>query len=61
MEPSFKPPQTKEEFIKRADEMTVAQAQNMLDIMEAKRRQLVKPIDQEIEFYISVIEHKEGK
>lgn len=58
MQPSFKPPKTEEEFKQRAEKITVANAKNMISILNSRREQAVKAIDQEILFFKKVIGYK---
>lgn len=60
MQPTFKKPETREEFLKRADEIDVSGAKSILSTLYQRRAQLVKSIDEEIEFYQQVLNRKKG-
>ena len=56
----FLPPQTEDEFMKRAKDITPAAATSILSTLEARREELVKNIDAEIDFYKKVIDYRES-
>lgn len=58
MQPTFRPPATEEEFIKRADELTIEGAQGVLNARRKQRALAVKPFDIEIEFLEKVLKQK---
>lgn len=56
----FLPPQTEEEFQKRAAEVTLPAAISILDSLKERRKALVAAIDTEISFYEKVIKLKDS-
>ena len=58
MQPQFKPPETKEEFEKRAKEMTIEGAKSVLSARRRQRDDAVKPFDEEIKFLEKVLKFK---
>lgn len=61
MQPTFKPPVTDEEFRERADKVTMDGARSVLGSLERRREEMLKPIDQEIKYWESVIKYKQKK
>jgi len=58
----FLPPTTEEEFLSRAKDVQLPAATAILDTLKARRGEVVRNLDLEIEFYEKVIEYrKEGK
>lgn len=59
MDSKFVPPTTKEEFLKRAEKVTLEGARGVLGSLKNRRAALVKTIDTEIKFYEKVVELRE--
>ena len=61
MEKKFTAPKNQEEFEKMAEPITIEGAQAVLHSLIMKKQQVVKPLNEEITFYIEVIKYKESK
>jgi len=59
MEKKFTVPKNEEEFKKMAEPISIEGAQAVLHSLVTKKHQLVKPLDDEINFYVKVIKYKE--
>jgi hypothetical protein len=58
----FLPPVTEEEFLSRSKDVQLPAATSILDTLKARRGEVVRNLDLEIEFYEKVIQYrKEGK
>jgi len=58
MDQKFKPPVNHEEFIQRANKMTLVGAKGVLGALEGRRTGMTTNIDEEIAHIKKVIKHK---
>ena len=55
----FLPPTTEEEFLSRAKDVQLPAANAILDSLRARRAELIRNVDLEIEFYEKVVTYRE--
>jgi len=58
MDQKFKPPINHEEFLQRADKMSLAGAKGVLSALESRRKGMTTNIDAEIVHLKKIIKHK---
>lgn len=61
MEEKFSVPKNEAEFKERADKLTVEGVQSLLHSLVVKKHATLKPINDEIKFYVDVLKYKEDQ